>query len=98
VSTITNWSAPTDWQTVCARAGGRRRWNAVKKVVAYCRRGEGLQLLHRFGWRRGTPALIARTLGVHRSTVSRDLKVLFPALEVCEACGHQASRAWWEEV
>jgi hypothetical protein len=91
-----DWNHPRTWEEVCRRHAARRRWNAVKKVVAACRRGEVLELLTRFGWQHGTPARIARTLGVHRSTVSRDLKVLFPVLDVCETCGHQRPRAWWE--
>lgn len=64
------WRVPTTDSEAHRRAGGRRRYNAERQRQAKQRlekvlnlRADGL-----------TQAEIARRLGVHRSTVSRDLK------------------------
>jgi hypothetical protein len=95
VSTIRNWSAPTDWQTVCARAGGRRRYNAVRTFLADLRRRAVLELLEEIGGLpRGAQAEIARQLGVHRSVISKDLKKILPLAKPCERCGVLRPRLW----
>jgi DNA-binding CsgD family transcriptional regulator len=73
----TAWRRPAAWETVCRRASGRRRYNARRKLNAAMRRHEVERLLVAeglglFTW--GTQAEIARCLGVHRSTVSRDMR------------------------
>jgi hypothetical protein len=87
VSTIRNWSVPTDWQTVCARAGGRRRYNAVRSLLKTLRRQQVLELLEAWGFGYGVQARIAATLNVHPSVVSRDIQALSPLVEACPACG-----------
>jgi hypothetical protein len=98
VSTIRNWSAPTDWPTVCARAGGRRRYNAVRTFLANQRRRQVLELLVELGGlERGAQSRIAEALGVHRSVISKDLKKLLPLATPCPGCGVLRPRAWWRD-
>lgn len=69
-----DWSAQTDFDSVCKRAAGRRRYNAKRRAEA---RERYLQVLKVImppdGRKRGTQAQLARALGVHRSTISRDV-------------------------
>ena len=70
------WRSPAPWETVCRRASGRRHYNAWRKLKAAMRRREVERLMAAegaglFAW--GAQAEIARQLGVHRSTVSRDM-------------------------
>ncbi len=70
------WHRPTSWESVCRRASGRRRYNAWRKLKAAMRQREVERWLAAkgaglFAW--GTQAEIARCLGVHRSTVGRDI-------------------------
>jgi DNA-binding NarL/FixJ family response regulator len=89
------WTQPVDWDTVCRRARGRSRINAWRRHLATLRRREVLNLLQRFGWKYGVQALIAAHLGVSESTVSRDIKAIFPLMRTCPH-GHQLMpRAWW---
>jgi hypothetical protein len=72
-----NWSAATDPETVARRAGGRQAYNWQRQVARTVRRWRLVRLLKKYGlWRRGTLARIARELGVHRSTVSRDVHAM----------------------
>lgn len=74
------WSAPTSSDVVARRAGGRKRYNAVRHLLAELRRTEINRLLledpdvHVF--RRGIQSRIAERLKVHRSTISRDFQAL----------------------
>jgi hypothetical protein len=106
------WGSPTSPDVVARRAAGRRRYNAVRQLLAAERRAlvarlalelSGSYAKHDcatrpiggwIGW--GLQAEIARRLGVHRSTVSRDLQrslreVL--ALRPCPGCGRE-TLAW----
>ncbi|NIR49637.1 helix-turn-helix domain-containing protein, partial [candidate division KSB1 bacterium] len=83
-----NWSKRTDFETVKKRAGGRRHYNSVRRLYAVLRKNE-VALLFAQGVRK---AEIARRLGVHRSTVSRDVKGFFQTLreeQDCPVCGHK---------
>jgi hypothetical protein len=48
----------------------------------------------------GAKAAMARELGVHRSTVTRDFQVLFSAWDVveCPTCGSLVERWKWERL
>jgi methylphosphotriester-DNA--protein-cysteine methyltransferase len=71
----TNWSAPTDFDLVCKRAAGRRRYNAERQAEAQERFKLVLAaILPPEGRKRGTQEQLARALGVHPSTISRDVK------------------------
>ena len=99
------WSDATDPDTVARRAAGRRRYNSVRKFRAAYRRAEVSRLVLElmqaydecesrsrpaamFGW--GIQSEVARRLGVHRSTVSRDVRhglLGALALRPCWGCG-----------
>ena len=95
---MNTWTARVSDEEMRKRACGRRRYNAVRSLLKTLRRQEVLELLEAWGFGYGVQARIAATLNVHPSVVSRDIKSLFPALDVCETCGHQTPRAWWEEA
>jgi hypothetical protein len=91
------WRQPTSWAEVKKRAAGRYRHNALRRFQAQLRRKEVLNLLHRWGWGAGIQSQIAAHLGVHKSTICRDLKVIMPLLDACPACGQLKPREWWTE-
>ena len=72
----TNWSEKTDARTAARRAGGRRRYNLLRQIEASDRLGEVMRLQFHFGIARGSQTLIAKSLGVSRSTICRDFKKL----------------------
>ena len=67
------WSEQTSDVEADQRAGGRRHYNSVRQLRATIRRSEVVRLLEKFGWKRGVQSRIAGIVGVHRSTVSRDI-------------------------
>lgn len=74
-----NWSDTVDWQLACRRAGGRRGDNAWRQMQALLRQRQMVNLLHRLDLgltTRGAQSELARLLGVHRSTIHRDLATL----------------------
>jgi hypothetical protein len=94
----TNWSAPTDWQTVYRRAYGRRRYNAMRRFLADQRRNQLLTLVIKLGGlQRGAQTKIAQALGVHRSTISKGLKRVMPLAKICGECGSLLPRLWVED-
>jgi integrase len=58
------------------RAGGRRRYHAIRQARAWARRARVLDLLGTHGLRHGAQAAIARILHVSQATVSRDVAAL----------------------
>ena len=83
----TRWRRPTNGETGCRRTRSRAR----------LRPREVLQLLARWGWKPGVQSLIAAHLGVHRSTVCRDLQALMPLYRECPTCHQLWPRdGWWE--
>ena len=73
-----DWSRLTDWETVCRRNAGRRRYNTTRTVRRALRRRQVARLLLKYGKQygplgRGLQARIARELGVNRSTICRDV-------------------------
>lgn len=81
-----DWSAPVDNRQAFARAGGRRRYNALRRLHMVFRRAQVARLLHS---ERGHQAAIARRLGVSQATISRDVKALLreSLVEQCPHCG-----------
>jgi IS30 family transposase len=70
------WSDPTDPRNAARRAGGRRRYNATRQFLAAERRLKVARLVHEYGNDWGVRARIAQELGVHRSTVTRDIQAI----------------------
>jgi hypothetical protein len=69
----TPWSYPTSTNEAFRRASGRRAYNATRRVKAMVRACEVMRLWGEYGFDYGSRARIARELGVHRSTVTRDI-------------------------
>jgi hypothetical protein len=83
-----NWSAATDWDTVCRRNAGRRHYNSVRAFQRAYRRKQVVELLTTHSLtERGTRAWIARQLGVSRSVITRDIQALLYTHQQCETCG-----------
>ena len=62
------------------------------------RRRQVVDLLAQWGWKPGVQSLMATHLGVHRSTISRDVQRIFPLLKECPTCGGLTPREWWCEA
>lgn len=90
MSNVFSWSNPTDFETVRRRAGGRRKYNAVRQFQALMRQRDILELIKKNGGL-GSPssrqAALARQLGVSRSTVCRDFTKIFHSRVQCPFCG-----------
>jgi DNA invertase Pin-like site-specific DNA recombinase len=93
------WSAPTSTSEVHRRAGGRRKYNSVRRFKADLRRVEVEKLFAEYAFARGAQARIARELGVNRSTISRDIRRLWaPEGEVCPKCERMMTYAGWVQL
>jgi hypothetical protein len=93
------WS--TEWVSdgeAAARAGGRRKYNAVRRDRAQLRRIEVAQRVMSDGWTYGVQARIAEELGVSDATISRDLKVIFPGAIECPVCACRHPMERWKEL
>jgi fructose-1-phosphate kinase PfkB-like protein len=71
--------------------------DAWRHHLAVLRRRRVLEYLAELGWKPGVQTLIAAALGVHRSTISRDLQAIMPVMKACRTCGGWTPRAWWRE-
>jgi hypothetical protein len=89
------WSQPVDEATMRRRARGRAKHNAWRKYLATLRRRQVVDLLVRYGFKYGVQSLIAGELHVHKSTISRDIRHLFPLMTECPTCGQLRPRRWW---
>jgi hypothetical protein len=67
-------------------------------LQAQLRRRRVLTLLGDLGWEYGVQSLIAAHLGVHKSTISRDLAALMPLTKECPTCHQLRPREWAEEA
>lgn len=67
----------TDFGAVCRRAGGRRRYDAMRRRKAEARRKSMAEVLARGGvfhlGQHGLSSAVASAYGVHRATIRRDL-------------------------
>jgi hypothetical protein len=76
------WHQPTDWNVVCARAAGRRKYNERRRLFAAQVCDELVwPLLLKYGfdsW--GVCARIGREIGVSRATVCRYRQRILKAL------------------
>ena len=99
MSTIIWQHSGLSWDEVCRRAAARRRWNSLRTFLASERRRQVLELVLALGGlERGAQSRIAEALGVHRSTISKDLKRILPLAKVCEGCGSLRPRLWIEDA
>ena len=62
------------WDEACRRAGGRRHDNRRRQFLANYRLTRVVKPLWQTGFRRGYQTIIAKKLGVDRSTGCRDLR------------------------
>jgi hypothetical protein len=80
-----NWDPPRNWDEVCRRDVARKCWNSLRQFLAEERRRQLLDLvLELGGLQRGSETWIAEALGVHRSTISKNLRRMLPLTTVCE--------------
>jgi hypothetical protein len=94
-----NWQAPRSQDEAYRRHAARSRWNSLRRLRAEDRRQRLLELILEVGglaW--GAQTQLARRLGVHQSTVSRDLKTLLARDPPCPTCGVRWPRRWLEEA
>jgi hypothetical protein len=96
-----DWGAATDWETVCRRNAGRRRYNAVRGFRRALRRAQVARLLLKYGRdglaRHGLQARVARELGVSPGTICRDVQAMMEdsrRARACPACGAAALPGW----
>ena len=88
-----------EWDEICRRASGRRRYNAHRSFMAEMRRAKLAKLFDRFDpFERGTRKKLAKVLGVSEATISRDLAVMLPLVEECPTCHQFIPRTWWREA
>lgn len=100
------WSSPTSPEQAYRRAGGRRHYNAKRSEAAFRRRMEVFSALYGSGrtgsrvLRHGDRAELARTLGVSRSTVCRDVKEVWRWMRItpCPTCDHTLTMDKAEEL
>jgi DNA invertase Pin-like site-specific DNA recombinase len=94
-----SWSAPTSTSEAHRRAGGRRKYNSVRRFRADMRRVEVQKLFAEYGFAHGARSRIARELNVHRSTVSRDVRKLWaPEGETCPTCERWMADKQWAKL
>jgi hypothetical protein len=80
------------WERICRRAGGRRHYNSVRQYCALQRRAEVARLWCASPDARRWQARAAQELGVHPSTISRDVQALLDELNRtrrCPLCGRE---------
>lgn len=70
----TSWTKLTTHDEAMRRAGGRNHYNSVRKLKALLRLVEIRRLVDEYGMGHGVRQRIADELGVHRSTISRQLR------------------------
>lgn len=93
-----SWS-PVSPDVAARRAGGRRRYNADRQADALLRRSRVAELLVEYGLDRGAQSRMAEELGVHRSTISRDLDwLLEDKRRPCQTCGTRLTPKQWRKA
>ena len=84
------WSGPVPADVAHRRAGGRRRHNAERRRARDARRARVAALVlakeRPCAIEAGWAPRVARMLGVHPSTISRDLATVRPTLALPERC------------
>jgi len=88
------------WDQVCRRAAGRRHYNSWRRVRAHDRQRRVLNYWRESKGRRGWQADAAVALGVHRSTITRDVQAFLALIrrdEPCPLCGVRSVGWWWDK-
>ena len=84
-----DWNAPTDWETVCRRASWRRYYNAWRQFRRAYRQSQIAEMMFRLDLspvQRGTCSTLAAAFGVHRSTISRDIRDMLARVKPGRPC------------
>jgi hypothetical protein len=93
-----DWAAPTDRETVCRCAAGRRRYNAARSLRRLVRRYKVVRLMRQYiGTGRSFQARIARQLAVSPATICRDVRSIHDDWRrdhLCPACGTLVLPSW----
>jgi hypothetical protein len=101
------WSPATSQDQAARRAAGRRRYNARRQFRAAIRRKKIIDLWEELadgsGWSifgRGSQTQLAQILGVNRSTICRDLKVIMARnrMVACPTCDSALSISRAEDL
>jgi hypothetical protein len=101
------WSAATSPDHAARRAAGRARYNARRQFRAAIRQKKIIDLWEELadgsGWSifgRGSQTQLAQILGVNRSTICRDLKVIMARnrMVACPTCDRALSISRVEEL
>lgn len=96
-----DWSAWTSDAEAHRRAGGRRGFNRWRQTMALYRQMRLMEIVARNQmdlWKRtGAQKMLARTLGVSKSTVSRDIKAILSEYKPgkpCPLCRCEVRHIW----
>jgi hypothetical protein len=92
------WTEPVSEEEAHRRVRGRTRWNAFRRRMARARQREVRHLWSRWQGKPGVQTLIAVHLGVHKSTVSRDVRALGLGSQRCPTCGQLRPRNGRDEA
>jgi hypothetical protein len=76
ITVSSGWAASTNWEIVCRRAAGRKRYHAARQSLQAQRWSRIVCRLSAPPWPRGLQSKLARELGCSKSTISRDFKAL----------------------
>lgn len=73
---------------MCSRASGRRKYNALRRDQATFRRNDIALYLseHVALVGHGFQTSLAQRFGVSKSTISRDMKMIYEQLQPCPMC------------
>jgi IS30 family transposase len=93
------WSDPVSDDEANRRAAGRRHYNQTRKLDAWHRTQQVIELLQDRGLGYGVRTQIARELGVHRSTITRDVKrILRTDGTNCPTCERWMGHTDWDRL
>jgi hypothetical protein len=82
-----NWSVPVSAEEAAKRAGGRRRYNAVRRLKMVLRRKQVAEWMMENGMDHGSTAQMAALFGVSRGTIWKDKVSILTSHSNCPRCG-----------
>jgi len=89
---------PTSSDQAFRLVAGRRAYTEQRQLQARRRHVEVLCRVKERGFDRGVQAQIAKELGVHRSTITRDIKKIFTDGEPCARCERYMTYEEWRQL